>query len=143
MTRRIRKSLTVACQPRALADVRSLLNQTLTEAGVEDSAGDALRTAIHDVVSSMVSYAGYKKLTSEISLTFDVNDVRFKATMADSLNAFELQGAPGYPQFQERLEQERAHAPGILGMRQSLDEISYTYRKGLQNELELVKFLQR
>jgi anti-sigma regulatory factor (Ser/Thr protein kinase) len=44
-------------------------------------------------------------------------------------------------QMAENLAREKTYTMGIFLIRQIMDEISYTYRKGFQNELELIKFL--
>jgi len=41
----------------------------------------------------------------------------------------------------ESLAREKNYTMGIFLIRQIMDEISYVYRKGFQNELELIKFL--
>ena len=75
------------------------------------------------------------------TLTIDIDDVRFKATLVDSLNVFELRGGLNDTQMAENLAREKTYTMGIFLIRQVMDEISYVYRKGFQNELELIKFL--
>ena len=59
----------------------------------------------------------------------------------DSLNVFELRGGLNDTQMAENLAREKSYTLGIFLIRQIMDEISYVYRKGFQNELELIKFL--
>ena len=44
-------------------------------------------------------------------------------------------------ELRAHLENERKHQMGIFLMREVMDEVNYTYRKGFQNELTLVKFV--
>ncbi len=143
MTKTIQKTISMPCHPRFLNEVRTLLNEALTEANVGRHEKDLIVLAIDEAVSSIVKYAKFKGFENEISLTIDINDVRFKATLVDSLNVydFNFNGGQSESQIAARIEQERSYTLGIFLMRQIMDEITYTYKKGFQNELELIKFL--
>lgn len=141
MTRLIQKTITLPCDPRLLHEVRSLLNETLAEVPLSKREKDLLILAVDEAVSSVVRYTRYKGLKHEVSLTVDIDDVRFKATLVDSLNVFDLAGSFNDAQLAERVARERTFTMGIFLIRQIVDEISYIYRKGFQNELELIKFL--
>jgi anti-sigma regulatory factor (Ser/Thr protein kinase) len=41
----------------------------------------------------------------------------------------------------ERFRQERSFTLGIFLIRQIMDEITYVYRKGFENQLEMICFL--
>jgi|SRR5688572_25303915 len=141
MTRTTQKTLSVPAQPRYLSDVRTLVEQTLQEADVPRRTADLLVVAVDEAMSSIVHYAKFKKLATEITLNVDVDDVRFKATISDSMNVFDYDGTPTDTGRREVVEKERAHGLGIFLMRRILDEILYTYRKGFENELVLIRFM--
>lgn len=141
MTKTTQKTISVPAHPRHLSDVRLLVEQALQEAGVPRRTADLLVVAVDEAVSSMVHYAKFKKLETEITLGVDVDDVRFKATIVDSMNVFDYDGKPTDTGRREVVEKERAHGLGIFLMRRILDEILYTYRKGFENELVLIRFL--
>jgi len=143
MTRTIQKTISMPAHPRFLNEVRTLLNDALGEANVPKHDRDLIVLAVDEAVSSVVKYAKFKGYENEISLTIDINDVRFKATLVDSLNVYDFSFNHGQTEAQvaERLEKERSYTMGIFLIRQIMDEITYTYKKGFQNELELIKFL--
>lgn len=142
-TKTIQKTISMPCHPRFLNEVRSLLTEALAEADVPRHDRDLIVLAVDEAVTSIVKYAKYKGFENEISLTIDINDVRFKATLVDSLNVYEFSfnGGATDAEIAHRLEKERSFTMGIFLIRQIMDEITYTYRKGFQNELELIKFL--
>jgi hypothetical protein len=74
-------------------------------------------------------------------MTVDIDDVRFKAVLQDSLNVFDLGVGLSESQMVETLSREKSYTMGVSLIRQIMDEVSYVYRKGFQNELELIKFL--
>lgn len=138
MTKLVQKTISMPCDSSYLHDVRELLNETLAETKLSRRDKDLVILAIDEAISSEVQYARYKDFHNEITLSIDVNDVRFKARIVDSLKVFDL--GPGN-QIAERLAGERNFTMGFFLMRQIMDEITYVYRKGFQNDLELIKFL--
>ena len=141
MTKAIQKTISKPCHPKFLNEVRTLLNETLSELPVSRREKDLIILAVDEAVSSVVQYARYKGFQNQITLSVDIDDVRFKARIEDSLNVFEFAGGLNETQLAERVAREKGYTMGIFLIRQIMDEITYVYRKGFQNELELIKFL--
>ena len=141
MTKLIQKTISKPCHPKFLNEVRGLLGETLAEVPISRRDKDLLILAVDEAVSSIVQYARFKGYQSQVTLTVDIDDVRFKATLIDSMNVFEMRGGLNETQMAENLAREKTYTMGVFLIRQIMDEISYTYRKGFQNELELIKFL--
>lgn len=138
MSRLIQKSIRMPCHPKYLSEVRTFLDSVLDEAKIDRHRKDLLILAVDEAVSSIVTYARFKGFENEVSLSIDVDDVRFKAVIVDSLNVFDLNGGI---YDTNRIAQERTFKMGIFLMRHIMDEIVYTYRKGFENELQLIKFV--
>ena len=141
MTKAIQKTISKPCHPKFLNEVRTLLNDSLAEVPVSRREKDLIILAVDEAVSSVVQYARYKGFENQITLSVDIDDVRFKARIEDSLNVFEMAAGLNDTQLAEKVAREKGYTMGIYLMRQIMDEISYVYRKGFQNELELIKFL--
>ena len=141
MTKLIQKTISKPCHPKFLNEVRGLLGETLAEVTLSRREKDLIILAVDEAVSSIVQYARYKGFQNQVTLSIDIDDVRFKATLVDSLNVFELRGGLNDTQMAENLAREKSYTMGIFLIRQIMDEISYVYRKGFQNELEIIKFL--
>ena len=141
MTKLIQKTISKPCHLKFLNEVRGLLGETLAEVPISRRDKDLIILAVDEAVSSVVQYARFKGFQSQVTLTVDIDDVRFKATLIDSLNVFELGRGMNETQMAENLAREKTYTMGIFLIRQIMDEITYTYRKGFQNELELIKFI--
>ncbi|HXX93264.1 MAG TPA: ATP-binding protein [Planctomycetota bacterium] len=141
MTKAIQKTISKPCHPKFLNEVRTLLNETLADVPASRREKDLIILAVDEAVSSVVQYARFKGFQNQITLSIDIDDVRFKARIEDSLNVFEMSGGLNDTQLAERVAREKGYTMGIFLIRQIMDEISYVYRKGFQNELELIKFL--
>src|SRR5258706_2168512 len=137
----IQKTISMPCHPKYLSEVRALLDDTLAAVEISKRDKDLLILAVDEAISSIIHHARYKNYENEITLTVDVDDVRFKATVIDSLNVFDFNGGMADPQLGARLETERSFAMGIFLIRQIMDEITYNYRKGFENQFEMIKFL--
>lgn len=137
MTKAIQKTISKPCHPRFLSEVRTLLDEILQDVKLSRHDKDLIILAVDEAASSMVQYARFKGLESQITLTVDIDDVRFKASLHDSLNVFEFGGGTSA----EGLAREKSYTMGIFLIRRIMDEISYVYKKGFQNDLELIKFL--
>ncbi len=135
------RTISKPCHPRFLNEVRTLLAEMLQEVAVPRRDKDLIVLAVDEAVSSVVRYARWKGLESQVTLTVDIDDVRFKAVLVDSANVFELGAGLSDAQLADRISKEKSHTMGVFLMRQILDEITYVYKKGFQNELELIKFL--
>ena len=115
-----------------------MLDSVLAGADVSKREKEKIVLAVDEALSSIVTYARYKGTRHDISVSIDINDVRFKATIVDHQNVFDLNGGMVDP---AHLAKERTFTMGIFLMRQMMDEVLYTYRKGFENQLELIKFL--
>ena len=135
------RTISKPCHPRFLNEVRTMLAEMLQDVAVAKREKDLIVLAVDEAVSSVVRYARWKGLESQVTLTVDIDDVRFKAVLVDSANVFELGAGLSEAQLAERISKEKAHTMGVFLMRQILDEITYVYKKGFQNELEMIKFL--
>lgn len=137
----LQRTISKPCHPRFLNEVRAMLAEMLQDVAVPKREKDLIILAVDEAVSSVVRYARWKGLESQVTLAVDIDDVRFKAVLVDSANVFELGGGLTEAQLAERIAKEKSHTMGVFLMRQILDEITYVYKKGFQNELEMIKFL--
>lgn len=140
MTKLIQKSISIPCHPKYLSDMRVKIQEILAEVNIADHEKGLIVLAIDEAASSIVQYAKDKAQNNEITLTLDVDDVRLKATVNDSLNVFDFNGGNDV-QIVDRINSERQYKLSIHLIRMVMDEMTYTYKKGFENQLEMIKFL--
>jgi anti-sigma regulatory factor (Ser/Thr protein kinase) len=128
----IQKTITMPSHPKCLSEVRDLLKEMLSEVQMSDRDKNLL--------GSVIQYGRDHSYNNEITLSIDIDDVRFKATLKDSWMNGDLNGLSGTA-LDERLSQDRKYTLGLYLMRMIMDEISYVWKKGFQNDLEMIKFL--
>ena len=144
MTKLIQKTLSIPCNPKFLGEVSELLEESLGEARVPKRDVMLITLAIEEVITSITQYAEEKSIVNDVSVSIDIDDVRFRAVIVDSCNVFELNGGGvlSDSQFTERVDRERKYKLNMYLLRLAMDEITYSYKKGFENELVLIKFLQ-
>jgi len=138
MTQTLHKTITMPCHPKFLTEVRAVLHEMLTAVETAPRDKEWIILAVDEALSSIITYARYKNTANEVTVTLDIDDVRFKATILDSMNVFDGNGGLSDPAI---LAKERSFTMGIFIMRQVMDEVLYTFRKGFENQLELIKFV--
>lgn len=139
MATQLRRQVKVVCRPEVLSDLRARVEELLSSTAVPQHDRELIIHAVDEAVTSVVQYACHKGYDQEITLTLDVDDVRFKAVLNDSLNVFEF--AEGGLGLTDLLARERSFQLGIFLIRRIMDEITYTYRRGFENQLEMIYFL--
>jgi anti-sigma regulatory factor (Ser/Thr protein kinase) len=136
----IQKTVTMPCDPKCLSEVRDLLKEMLGEVQLSERDKNLIILGVDEALGSVIRYGRDHGYNNEITLTLDIDDVRFKATLRDSWMNGDLNGLSG-PALDERLSQDRKYTLSLYLMRLIMDEISYIWKKGFQNDLEIIKFL--
>lgn len=139
MAKLMQKVIMVPCKSNSSNGVKEALKEILSEANFPKTFKELLCFGILDAVRSMARYAADRSSQNEISVTFDMDEVRFKTTIVDTCNIYELK--EGTSEIEKKISKERGHKLSIPFLRTIMDEVIYTYRKGFENELVLVKFL--
>ena len=74
------------------------------------------------------------------NLDISIDDKCVRVRIAESGNDLELEDMSA-PELKSWIEHARSTELGVFLIRQIMDEVDYTYRKGTENRLELVKHL--
>jgi anti-sigma regulatory factor (Ser/Thr protein kinase) len=128
------------CHPKCLSEVRDLLKEMLGEVQLSERDKHLIVLGVDEALGSVIRYGRDHNYNNEITLTIDIDDVRFKAILKDSWMNSDLNGLSGTA-LDERLSQDRKYTLSLHLMRMIMDEITYVFKKGFQNDLEIIKFL--
>ncbi|MBI2922316.1 MAG: ATP-binding protein [Planctomycetes bacterium] len=134
------KELTFPCDPRVLHEIRSTVKAMWAEHTLPDRDGHLVTLAVDEALASIIDHARGTNRQGDIRITLDLDETRFKAVIEDFTNHCDSSGMME-AELRAHLENERKHQLGIFLMREIMDEVSYNFKKGFQNELTLVKFL--
>ncbi len=141
MTRLVQRTISFPCATKHLHDVRKLVEETLADSRISEDKRKLIVLAVDETVSSITRYARFKGYDHQISIAVDVDEVRFKAVVIDEINVFDLLEGLSNKELAQHAATERSYTLGLFLVRKIMDEITYTYKKGFENTLELVHFL--
>jgi anti-sigma regulatory factor (Ser/Thr protein kinase) len=136
----VRRSLAVDTRTASLARVREFVRETVIEAGVQPAEQARIVLAVDEAVSSIIIEAAGARGEGRIQVHLDIDQVRFRASIQDSTTVYEPE-LPLPDLACGPAAGEHGRELGVFLMRQLCDEIDYSYRRGYQNVLELVRFL--
>lgn len=119
--------------PAELAKIREELSDLLGPTTIKGAS--TLVLAVDEALSSIMNYNHEKGFKQDVLLTISVDDVRFKATLIDPRTEFGLNSS------YQSLHGDRKYKISFYLICQVMDEVSYSYRRGFENRLELIKFL--
>ncbi|GAI29354.1 unnamed protein product [marine sediment metagenome] len=102
--------------------------------------GELVALAVDEALSAIIRHAHGMRRPGEITIELDINNVRFNALIKDKTDSFDL-----YPlsESEQRisLEKVKKYQLGTFLICTIMDEVTYNYKKGFQNELQLIKFI--
>ncbi|MFA5793521.1 MAG: ATP-binding protein [Candidatus Brocadiia bacterium] len=132
----LQESLTFACHPKYLAQVRRLVSKIWKQDRLPEREGRLVALAVDEALSAIVRHAIGTKRPGNIDVVIHIDDVRFKAVITDNTNGNHINYTD--PKV---VKNERQYQMGVYLISAIMDEVEYSYRKGFQNELSLIKFI--
>ena len=132
------QDMTVPNSTASLVEIRRFVLEFLRETPFDERNRRLVVLAIDEAVTSTILFSEATGRGGTTRVVLEITEDAFRARIEDT-------GVDKDPdteeRFEEHLRRARQHEMGIFLVRQIMDEIQYIYRKGFQNELELVRFL--
>ena len=129
MEQAVQKTLTVPAEDHGLEVVRRFVESALHSSSLDRDRWTPLIEAVHTAAAAFVEGAGSSPVESRITVSLDIDDVRFKARVVDSRVEF------GTPRKRCR------RALRLVQLQSRVDEIQYQFQRGFENRIEMLKFL--
>ena len=135
--------LEIAKRADALAAARESVGRAVAEAGVAEPHARRFVLAVDEGISSIVLEAGDSRRpdagAGEILLILEIDRVRLRATIQDTTTIYDFPSTE--IEGEAARERVRRHELGVFLMRKLCDEVNYSFMRGFQNQLELIRFL--
>jgi anti-sigma regulatory factor (Ser/Thr protein kinase) len=135
------QSLTFPCHPKYLVTVRKVVSRMwrLNKLPLRDMR--LVTLAIDEAVSVIVQHASAIKQSGNINISLDINDVRFKVVIQDNIHYFDVDNL-SESERRSLLLKEKRYQISLYLITTAMDEVTYIYKKGFENELHLIKFIK-
>ncbi len=134
-----RRDLRVTSETKNLSVVRDFVSECATRSALPRTEMNKVILAVDEAVSNIMRH-GYRGGPGEIELVVEADPKRIAITILDSGTKFDPDRVQD-PDMGEHIRQGRKSGLGIFLMRQIMDEVSYSFREGVRNQLRLVKYL--
>lgn len=134
----VQREITLTRSSSSLKELRVFVRESLEKSRLDDYNRGLFSLAVDEVVTAMVENAR-EGASSEISMRIDVSSVAVKVEIEDSENRF----GNGLTEtaLTEARESDKRREIAVYFICEIMDEIYYTYQKGFENRLVMVKFI--
>lgn len=124
-----------------LKEVRQFVKETLAETSLVEDVTSRVILAVDEAVSNIIEHAYEEGRKDRIEMAITHDDKRVDILIRDFGKTFDP-GKIAPPDMQEYIRVRRKGGLGIFLIRKIMDEVEYTFKEGVQNELRLVKYIQ-
>lgn len=134
-----REEIRIGSDPEHLQEVREFVFDICSDAGVSDQIAKQVVQATDEAVTNIVNHAQVTGDDGEVEVKVDISSVRLRVMIKDHTNGISRDVTDEKGTY---LEEAKRHKLGIFLIQQIMDEINYTFKKGFQNDLEMIRFLK-
>ncbi|MHC5036903.1 MAG: ATP-binding protein [Planctomycetota bacterium] len=134
----LQQDISVENTTESLEPVRRFVAEFLKDSPFNERDRGLLVLAIDETVTSNILYSEASGRNGSTTVSLELNDACLRVRVNDTGSD---RFADSEEVFQENLKRARQYEMSIFLIQQIVDEIHYIYRKGFQNELELIRFI--
>lgn len=134
----VQREITLTRSSSSLEELRLFVREALEKSRLDDYDRGLFSLAVDEVVTAMVENAR-EGASSEICMRIDVSSIAVKVEIEDSENRF----GNGLTEtaLTEARESDKRREIAVYFICEIMDEIYYTYQKGFENRLVMIKFI--
>jgi len=136
---KVHRELNVPPDTHFLSQVRQAVLDVLGKDLFSPVKANMIALAVDEAVANIMEHGGNNP-GCEIQVVLDVNPERFEVRIRDSGEGFDPNAAPEV-NIREHVKAGRKGGLGIFLMRRIMDEVNYTFKQGVHNELQMVKYI--
>lgn len=123
-----------------LGFVREFMSRMIRQSNLSRDTENRIILAVDEAVANIIEHAYENQREGTIDIEVEADSKRFMCTIRDSGKKFQPDTVHD-PSIPEHIKAKKKKGLGIFLMRQIMDEVRYTFREGIQNELVLVKYI--
>ena len=147
MSKLIHRELSVPANTSYLAQVRQAVTEVLGKDMFTPVKANLVALAVDEAVANIMEHAyehleAQARVTKDVQVILDATPERLLVIIRDHGMAFDPRKAPDVD-MREHVKKGNTGGLGIFLMRRIMDEIHYSYKQGVHNELKMVKYVDR
>ncbi|MCC6575539.1 MAG: ATP-binding protein [Planctomycetes bacterium] len=141
MIQTTRRELDVPLDTRSLASIRDFVREVLGESRLGPKTGRAVVIAIDEACTSTILNAKEHSAVGNLRLRIDVDPTRVKVIITDTCNDYDVAADVTRDDLLREFTRSKKNELGTFLIRRVMDEFTYTFKKGFQSEIVMIKFL--
>lgn len=123
-----------------LGFVREFMSRMIRQSSLSREDENKIILAVDEAVANIIEHAYENQREGTIDVECSADPQKFVVTIRDSGQQFSPE-AIETPSIEGHVKMKKKKGLGIYLMRLIMDEVRYTFREGIQNELVLVKYI--
>jgi serine/threonine-protein kinase RsbW len=141
MEESLKDRLVIANDTKHLTLVREFIARLIQQSALSKEDENKIILAVDEAVTNVIEHGYDDQNDGSIEIDVVSAPAAFKITIRDTGKIFNPTSTPSL-NVQDHVKMGRKKGLGIFLMRQIMDEVKYTFRDGVKNELILVKFIK-
>jgi serine/threonine-protein kinase RsbW len=146
MSKLIHRELCVPANTSYLAQVRQAVTEVLGKEMFSSVKANLVALAVDEAVANIMEHAyenlpAAARVNKDVQIILDATPERLLVIIRDQGIAFDPRNAPDVD-MREHVKKGNTGGLGIFLMRRIMDEIHYTYKQGVHNELKMIKYAE-
>ena len=143
MIKIVERQLKIANETKNLTLLRNFVTEVATEMEIPGTERNKIILAVDEAVSNIIEHAydSSSEGKNEISVMLISSAEQVEITITDSGREFDPTEIKD-PNIKLHINEGRKNGLGIFLMRQIMDEVRYTFRAGVENQLVMVKYFR-
>ncbi|MFH0937691.1 MAG: ATP-binding protein [Planctomycetota bacterium] len=140
MTQTKHLELTVPPDTSCLSQVRRAVAEIVGHDCFSPIQANLITLAVDEAVANIMEHGYRDRQQQNIEIIMNLDSMRFEVLIRDHGEVFDPRDVPDI----NMREQVRVGGKGGLGiflMRRIMDEINYTFKHGVRNELQMIKYI--
>ena len=141
MSKTIHRELSVPADTTYLAQVRAAVLEVVSQGFFPPQKAGLIALAVDEAVANIMEHAYPPgKEGGKIQVVLDATPQRFEVLIRDSGLSFDPRDVPEVD-MTEHVKAGKKGGLGIFLMRRIMDEINYSFKQGVHNELQMIKYV--
>lgn len=136
-----RRELDVPLDTRSLAPIRDFVREVLGESRLGPKTARSVVIAIDEACTSTILNAKEHSAVGNLRLRIDVDPTRVKVSISDTSNDYDVAGDVTRDDLLREFTRSKKNELGTFLIRRVMDEFTYSFKKGFQSEITMIKFL--
>lgn len=139
----VHRELIVPLDTACLTQVRKAVLEVCGRGTFQPSVVNLIALAVDEAVANVMEHA-YQGLDhpkkKEIQIVLDCDPARFEVLIRDRGRPFDPNMVPTVD-IQDHVRKAKTGGLGIFLMRKIMDEVNYSFKQGIHNELQMIKYV--